>query len=302
MTTTTAPATPQLPTEVVTHTPVRDISLPGGAGTMALITLDNGLDHTRPNTFGPEGIAGLRSAVDTLRTRAAAGEIQAVGITGKPFIFAVGADLSGVPYVTEREQATGIARSGHGAFAAIMDLPVPTFAFVNGAAMGGGVEIALACDHRTISAGVPAFALPETFLGLVPGWGGCYLLPNLVGVQNALKVIIDNPLSQNRMLKAKEVMALGIADTMLEPADFLEDSLRWAAGVVSGEVTVQRPEVDRDEQAWEATCDAARKGVLAKTGGRSPGRCAPSSSSGLPAPPTVRAPSPPRTRRSATSS
>ena len=54
-----------------------------------------------------------------------------------------------------------------------MDLPVPTFAFVNGAAMGGGVELALSADYRTVSAGVPAFALPETFLGLLPGWGGC---------------------------------------------------------------------------------------------------------------------------------
>ncbi len=271
MTTTTAPAAPQLPAEVVTHTPVRDIALPGSAGTLALITLDNGLDHTRPNTFGAEGIAGLQAAVDTLQARAAAGEVQAVGITGKPFVFAVGADLSGVPYVTQRRQATGIARAGHAAFGAIMDLPVPTFAFVNGAAMGGGVEIALACDHRTISAGVPAFALPEAFLGLVPGWGGCYLLPNLVGAESALKVIIDNPLSQNRMLKAKEVAALGIADQLLEPADFLEDSLRWASGVLSGTITVQRPEVDRDETRWNAACDAARKVVLAKTGGRSPG-------------------------------
>ena len=269
--TTTAPTTSQLPPEVVTHTPVRDIALPGGVGTMALITLDNGLDHTRPTTFGAQGIAGLQATVDAVRTRAEAGEIQAVGITGKPFIFAVGADLSGVPYVTERAQATGIAAAGHAAFGAIMDLPVPTFAFVNGAAMGGGVEIALACDHRTISGGVPAFALPEAFLGLVPGWGGCYLLPHLIGAEAALKVIIENPLSQNRMLKAKEVAALGIADQLLEPADFLEDSLRWAAGVLAGTLTVQRIDVDHDERTWEAACDAARKVVLAKTGGRSPG-------------------------------
>ncbi|WP_299445149.1 3-hydroxyacyl-CoA dehydrogenase NAD-binding domain-containing protein [uncultured Phycicoccus sp.] len=269
MTTTTE--APQLPAEVVTRTPVQDVALPGGAGTLALITLDNGKDHTRPNTFGPEGIAGLQDALDTLRARAEAGEIQAVGVTGKPFIFAVGADLSGIPYVTEREQAVRIARAGHHAFATLMDLPVPTFAFVNGAAMGGGVELALAADHRTVSAGVPAFALPETFLGLLPGWGGCYLLPRLVGPAAALKVIIDNPLSQNRMLKAAEVAELGIADVLLEPADFLEDSLRWAAGVLTGAVTVDRDEVDLDAAAWDAACDRARTVVLAKTAGRSPG-------------------------------
>ena len=269
MTTTTE--APALPAEVVTHTPVQDVRLPGGAGTLALITLDNGKDHTRPNTFGPEGIAGLQRVVDRLRERADAGEIQAVGVTGKPFVFAVGADLSGVPYVTHREQALEIARAGHRAFGALADLPVPTFGFVNGAAMGGGVELALSCDYRTVSAGIPAFALPETFLGLVPGWGGCYLLPRLVGPEKALTVIVDNPLSQNRMLRAKEVAELGIADVLLEPADFLEDSLRWAAGVVSGEIAVERPEVDLDEQAWDAACDRARKVALAKTGGRSPG-------------------------------
>ena len=257
--------------EVVTHAPVQDVALPGGAGTLALITLDNGLDHTRPTTFGPQGVAELAAAVAGIRTRAEAGEIQAVGITGKPFVFAVGADLSGVPHVTSRDQVLEVARAGHAVFAAIMDLPVPTFAFVNGAAMGGGVEVALACDHRTISAGVTAFALPETFLGLLPGWGGCYLLPQLIGPADALTVIVENPLSQNRMLKPKDVAALGIADVLLEPADFLEDSLRWAAGVLSGAVTVQRREVDRDEAAWDAACDAARKVVLARTAGRSPG-------------------------------
>ena len=256
--------------EVVTHTPVRDVVLPGKAGTLALVTLDNGFDHTKPNTFGPQTIVGLKATVDALRTRAEAGEIQAVGITGKPFIFAVGADLKAVSQAADREQALEVARAGHAAFAAIMDLPVPTFAFVNGAAMGGGVEIALSADYRTISAGVPALALPETFLGLVPGWGGCYLLPNLVGPANALKVIIENPMNMNRMLKGPQAFELGIGDVLLEPADFLEESLLWAASVLTGETKVERPEVSRDEAEWTSAIKAAKGLVDLKTGGKSP--------------------------------
>ena len=256
--------------EVVTHTPVQDVALPGGAGTLALITLDNGFDHTKPNTFGPAGIAELTETVAGLRQRAEAGEIQAVAITGKPFIFAVGADLSGVPTVTKREQATQIAQAGHAAFASISDLPVPTFAFVNGAAMGGGVEIALACDYRTISAGVPALALPEVFLGLVPGWGGCYLLPRLIGPEAALKVIVENPLNMNRMLNGPSAFKLGIADTMFAPVDFLEKSIAWAASVVSGETKVERTSVTEDEGVWKVAADAARKLADAKTSGKSP--------------------------------
>ncbi|KGN33268.1 3-hydroxyacyl-CoA dehydrogenase [Knoellia sinensis KCTC 19936] len=257
--------------EVVTHALVQDVALAGDAGTLALITLDNGFDHTKPNTFGPEGIAELQGVVDSLRTRAEAGEIQAVGLTGKPFIFAVGADLTGVPGVASREQALAIAQSGHKAFGAIMDLPVPTFAFINGAAMGGGVEVALAADYRTISGAVPALALPETFLGLVPGWGGCYLLPNLVGPANALKVIIENPMNMNKMLSGPAAFKLGIADLLLEPADFLEESIAWAGKVVTGEVKVERPEVSRDEAEWGAALKTAKGLVLAKTAGRSPG-------------------------------
>jgi 3-hydroxyacyl-CoA dehydrogenase/enoyl-CoA hydratase/carnithine racemase len=256
--------------EVVTRTPVRDVALPGGAGTLALVTLDNGFDHTRPNTFGPRTIAGLHATVEALAARAEAGEIQAVGITGKPFVFAVGADLKAVAQASSREQALGVARAGHAAYAAVMDLPVPTFAFVNGAAMGGGVELALACDYRTISAGVPAVALPETFLGLVPGWGGCYLLPNLVGPANALRVIVENPMNTNRMLKGREAFELGMADAMFEPADFLAQSLGWAGQAVSGKVSVERPEVSRDAAEWDAAVKAARSLADLKTGGKSP--------------------------------
>ena len=256
--------------EVVTHTPVRDITLPGDAGVLALVTLDNGFDHALPNTFGPQSIAALLEVVQGLAARAEAGEIQAVGITGKPFIFAVGADLKAVARATSREQALQVARAGHAAFGAIMDLPVPTFAFVNGAAMGGGVELALAADYRSISAGVPAIALPETFLGLVPGWGGCYLLPRLVGPVNALTVIIENPMNTNRMLKGPQAFKLGMADVMFAPADFLEESLLWAAAVLTGGATVERPEVSRDEAQWAGALEAAKALVDLKTGGRSP--------------------------------
>ncbi len=256
--------------EVVTRAHVRDVGLPGDGGTLALITLDNGFDHTKPNTFGPRSIAELHAAIDSLRVRAEAGEIVAAAVTGKPFVFAVGADLTGVPLITDRGQALAAAQAGHAALAALSDLPVPTFAFVNGAAMGGGVELALAATYRTVSAGVPAIALPEVFLGLVPGWGGCWLLPNLVGVDRALQVIIENPLAQNRMLKGVEAFTLGLADAIFEPADFLERSIEWAAGVLSGAITVDPPEVERDEGAWAAAIAKAKSLADLKTGRQAP--------------------------------
>ena len=161
------------------------MELPYGAGTMALITLDNGRDHTRPNTFGPAGLISLREALDAVAARATpeAGEqrIAAVGVTGKPFIFAVGADLTGAALVGSRDEALAIGRLGHAVFRRLGELGVPSFAFVNGAALGGGLELALHCSYRTISSGVTAVAFPECFLGLLPGWGGTYLLPRLIG-------------------------------------------------------------------------------------------------------------------------
>ncbi len=244
----------ELPDEVVTQALVRDIDL--GAGTLALITLDNGKDHTRPSTFGARGLMSLNAALDAVAARAAAGEIVAAGVTGKPFIFAVGADLSGVPSIDSREKALAIGRLGHGVFRRLGELPVPSFAFVNGAVMGGGVEVALHCTYRTISSGVPAVALPECFLGMVPAWGGAYLLPRLIGPAGALKVIIENPLSQNKVLRGPQAFALGIADAMFSPADFLEESLRWAARVLAGEVVIER--VLAPEAEWDQAVASAR--------------------------------------------
>ena len=81
--------------EVVTHSRVRDIRLPSGK-VLALITLDNGRDHTRPNTLGPGTLTELGATLDALKGRAATGDIQAVGVTGKQYILAAGADLSDI--------------------------------------------------------------------------------------------------------------------------------------------------------------------------------------------------------------
>ena len=259
------------PGEVVTRAFVRDVELPYGAGTMALITLDNGHDHTRPNTFGPAGLLSLREALEqvAVRTTPEAGEqrVAAVGVTGKPFIFAVGADLTGAALIGSRDEALAIGRLGHAVFRRFGELGVPSFAFVNGAALGGGLELALHCSYRTISSGVTAVAFPECFLGLLPGWGGTYLLPHLIGPAGALKVIIEYPLSQNRMLNGSQAQALGIADAMFSPADFLAESLRWAARVLTGEVSVTRAPVEED---WDQAVTGARFFADGKLHGAAP--------------------------------
>ncbi|SCL22219.1 3-hydroxyacyl-CoA dehydrogenase [Micromonospora rhizosphaerae] len=241
------------PNEVVTKALLRQVNVPGLDRPAALITLDNGFDHTKPNTFGPAGLASLDEAI----TAALAANPAFIAVTGKPYIFCVGADITGLPLLADREQALEIGRLGHRVFARLKDSEIPTFAFVNGAAMGGGLELALHCHYRTLSGGAAALALPEVSLGLVPGWGGTQLLPNLIGIPAATQVIIQNPLMQNKMLKPKQAAEMGIADVLLEPADFLERSLEWAAGVVRGEVTVTRPEVDRD--MWAGVLYFARQ-------------------------------------------
>ncbi|WP_138758247.1 3-hydroxyacyl-CoA dehydrogenase NAD-binding domain-containing protein [Modestobacter altitudinis] len=252
--------------EVVTQAHVRYLRVPGLAGELALITLDNGQDHTRPSTFGPGGLASLDAALDEVAAHSPAP--VAIAVTGKPFIFAVGADLSGVPALTSAEDAREIAETGHRVFRRLTDGGVPTFAFVNGAAMGGGLELALHCRYRTI-ASTAVVAFPEVFLGLVPGWGGTQLLPDLVGIDAAVGVIVENALAQNKVTSGPRAAELGIADVVLEPADFLERSLEWAAGVLAGEVTVSRPEVDRS--AWDDAIARARGIVAARTRGASPG-------------------------------
>jgi len=152
-------------------------------------------------------------------------------ITGKPFVFAAGADITEFPGAT-RELAMEGSRAGHELFGRIRALSYPTVAAVNGACLGGGVELALHCDARTISTAVRHFACPECFLGIVPAWGGTQLVPRLVGAETAVKFIVANAMRQNRMLSGPEAFELGFADRLLEPAEFLDESLAFARELV----------------------------------------------------------------------
>ena len=269
------------PDEVVTHSYVQDIALPGvdgapSAGTFALLTLDNGLDHRRPTTLGPNSLVEFGTVLEAQRERAARGEIAGVGVTGKPFFLAAGADLSAVKSLRDKEAGLWMAQLGHDVYSTLNNLGVPSFVFINGVALGGGLEIALNANYRTVSTGAGALALPEAFLGLVPGWGGVYLLPRLIGPANAVQVMIENPLSNNRTLSGVAAYKLGIADALFEPADFLEQSLKWAARVLAGAETPARPNAvaeplsEEDSAAWDAAVVRAKKFVEAKTSNAAP--------------------------------
>jgi 3-hydroxyacyl-CoA dehydrogenase/enoyl-CoA hydratase/carnithine racemase len=251
------------PEEVVTHALIRDIDLTpfGHKGTLALITLDNALDHTRPNTLGPQSLASIDAAI----TDAVSRKPAAIAVIGKPFIFAAGADLSGLAFLNKREQALAIGKLGHDVFRRFDEIGIPTFAFINGLALGGGLEIGLHCTYRTLAS--TAFtALPEVFLGLVPGWGGATILPKLIGPERAVQVIIGNSLNNNTMMKAKDALALGVVDAVYEPADFLERSVAFAAGVLNGSVKVERKDYSSDP-AWDSALAAGRAAALKKYGG-----------------------------------
>ncbi|WP_414169801.1 3-hydroxyacyl-CoA dehydrogenase NAD-binding domain-containing protein [Streptoverticillium reticulum] len=249
--------------EVVTRATTRVVPVPGLAKPVALITLDNGLDPTKPNTFGREAIIGIDAAFDA----ALAADPAAIAVTGKPFCFSVGADLAAVGM--DRETTLAVGKLGHDAFRRFTDSAIPTFAFVNGVAIGGGLELALSCQYRTVAADVPAIGFPECALGLFQGWGGTQLLPNLIGPDRAVTVIIENAFD-NKMLQPAEAVELGIADVLLDPADYLDASLRWLAGVVNGEIAVPRPEFDRGA-GWDAAIARAHALVEARTHGASPG-------------------------------
>ena len=252
------------PEEVVTNAILREVSLEpfGATGKLALITLDNGMDHNRPNTFGAGSLASLKAAIES----AESSDAVAIAVTGKPFIFAAGADLSGLAFLKDKSQALQIGKLGHDVFRKLGESKKPTFAFINGLALGGGLEVGLHCHYRTLAS--TAFTgLPECFLGLVPGWGGATILPKLIGPEKAVQVIILNALNNNTMMKAKDALGLGVVDAVYEPADFLEHSIKFAAEIISGKNKIERADYSKDTAGFEKAIAIGKAAVAKKYGG-----------------------------------
>jgi 3-hydroxyacyl-CoA dehydrogenase/enoyl-CoA hydratase/carnithine racemase len=221
-------------------------------GDIAVVTIDNGEDWQKPTFFGEAALRSLESALEELER----GDFAAAVVTGKPYFFGAGADITEFPEITPERAIEG-SRAGHELFARLRALPFGTVAAINGACLGGGLELALHCTARTVSTAVRHIGFPEVFLGLFPAWGGTQLLPQLVGPAAAVKVIVSNPLRQNRLLNGIEADELGIADKLLEPAEFVDASLAFARELARE--PLNRPEADWSDA--ETTLRRARTSV-----------------------------------------
>ena len=149
----------------------------------------------------------------------------AVVITGGDRLFAAGADISefGGP-----EDAARIGASFHAALNAVAALPCFTIAAVSGFALGGGCELAMACDYR-IASTKAVFGQPEILLGIIPGGGGTQRLPRLVGASRAKEIMITG-----RQVKAEEALNIGLANEVVEPDALMARALELAISIASG--------------------------------------------------------------------
>ncbi len=129
-------------------------------GSIALVTVDNGEDYNKPTTLGRSAFESAVRVIDELES----GEWAAMVVTGKPFVFCVGADIDAFAGIRSKEDAIEGTHAGHELFARIRALPFPTVAAINGACLGGGLELALHCDARTIASSVRHFGFPEVAL------------------------------------------------------------------------------------------------------------------------------------------
>jgi enoyl-CoA hydratase/carnithine racemase len=154
----------------------------------------------------------------------------AVVITGGERIFAAGADISqfGGP-----DEARTIGASFHAVMDAVAAIPRAVIASVSGYALGGGCELALACDFRVASSKA-RFGQPEIALGIIPGGGGTQRLARLIGPSRAKDLILTG-----RQVDAEEALRIGLVDRVVAPEELHEASIAWAAELAKGALAAQ---------------------------------------------------------------
>ncbi|MFK0007683.1 3-hydroxyacyl-CoA dehydrogenase NAD-binding domain-containing protein [Paenarthrobacter sp. NPDC090520] len=197
-----------------------------GDHTIAVLTLEN--PSGRPASLGPASLNNLEAALLALDLSA----VDAVAITGTGQVFCAGADLKQMTAARSSQDAEAVARRGLDVFRLFEALPVPSFAFINGAALGGGLELALHADYRVASRSVRALGFPEVRLGLLPGWGGIPRTAALLGPGVTARLVVTDSLA-GKSLTAPAAAELGLVDSVLPGDDFLPAALDFAAAILS---------------------------------------------------------------------
>ena len=190
---------------------------------VALLTLDN------PEMRNAMSDQMTSSWVAAMADLAADRSVRAVVVTGEGSAFCSGGNTSWI--ASEPDATVDQLRSRmlpfYRAWLSIRDLEVPTLAAVNGAAIGAGLCLALACDLRYAAAGAK-LGVPFVRLGMHAGMGGTHLLPEVVGQAHARDLLLTG-----RVVEAEEALRIGLVSGVLEPASFLEEVLAVAAGIAA---------------------------------------------------------------------
>ncbi|MGP8059813.1 MAG: enoyl-CoA hydratase/isomerase family protein [Acidimicrobiales bacterium] len=211
------------------------------------------LDRPKANALSASVLAQLAEVAGDLT----ADPPGAVVLWGGERIFAAGADIS------ELDGPATVAANFHAALGALAAVPRATVAAVNGYALGGGLELALACDLR-VCAENARFGLPEVLLGVIPGGGGTQRLPRLIGPGRAKELVLTG-----RQVRADEALAIGLVNRVVPPAEVLPTALELAATLAAGAVVAQalgKAAVDRGlETTLEEGLAIEREQFLAAT-------------------------------------
>lgn len=189
-------------------------------GAVSTLTIDR---PDKLNALSDEVLGGLGTAIAELEGRT---ETRCVVMTGEGKAFVAGADISAMKDMGV-DEAKAFSAAGHAIFAALEALPFPVIAAVNGFALGGGCELALACDFIYASSKA-RFGQPEVKLGVIPGFGGTQRLARRVGVAKARELVYTGA-----MIRADEALRIGLANAVFEPDELLAKAKETAATIAT---------------------------------------------------------------------
>jgi 3-hydroxyacyl-CoA dehydrogenase/enoyl-CoA hydratase/3-hydroxybutyryl-CoA epimerase len=192
---------------------------------IATVTFD--LPGEKVNKLSTPVMMELRAMIEKLKT---SNYKFVIFKSAKPKIFIAGADIEEIKALTTEEAVKNAVAGGQEIMNMVEDLPMPTMALINGACAGGGCEFILACDYRIASDDSSTrIGLPETQLGILPGFGGCVRMPRVVGIQAALDVILAG-----KLLNAKKAAKIGLVDYAVHPNLLESFAEKEIAKILSG--------------------------------------------------------------------